>query len=1193
MTWPAEPHADDALAAHADEGWRLGVTCVEDLDAGREPDPATQAAAIGHLRTAVMDGVDGVVLREPMLCDLLGVLLLHVPAGDVTVADDAHAAFAEGLDCPELEQPQRLSLLAGVLQACRRRLIEVQSPAVDAYHPPPDIAEARDALVDAARELFLAVPLDHEWSAAAATALIRALAVRLVGDTRAADDAADLLRLVRARPDLRATEGPDEGGTLVLITGQALMIAYEHDGREDHLVAVADLVAEAHGWPDLPPQVRPLATSMLASAIVNGPEGGVLADRLAEAGGLLDDVLAQLPADDPHRPQIEAQRAILLKRLATGGGETALADAAAELDRAAGLLAAPDTAGDTTGTRSMLTGLLGGVLDTRFQQRQDLRDARASLRHTERALSELSGSDLQRAMLLGNQAVGLLRLGWTERSPEAVAQALVSVREALDVAPPGSPIELQLHGILAGTLLLRSGAERTEERTATLREAWAAAERASAEEPPNPQTLVIQLALAQLLGAEDSSVAQSAANAKERLRQARAALHAAGRSTEAIDTVESLFGAVTVHRHDVGAAAIDDALATTDARLAGLQPTQLAWQMLAMQRARLLRRRDTLRWRESLARMKDDPAEPDVPLARLREWLDRGGSDIGEMRELVAGGLVREIQGSPDRRQSRAAGLQVLHGHVLRVLLQSGTRDAVVTAQAASGDSHEVVAWCLADGADDEAITALETGRALTLLAVGAAGSVGARLEAAGEPELARAWRDSQDGTGRAADLPVPDDVRHRVIDRLAAAGDLTELLRPPDRRALAATLRELGYDALVYLVPRGRSPNQGPDGGTGWDFDGESDETRPGEDGASRPGGALTVTAGEHVRWLELPELAVGPHTAVGEYLRAHHTLLGLGVAAGDRDAWRDSLDRICRWAWEAAMGPLMPTLSRIHADRRARVVLVPVDALCVVPWHAAHPPSDADLPAGERRYATDTVTFSYAASGGLLTRVAQQPRSPLGSAVLLVGDPGGDLPFAQAETQALRAAFYPDAAIWGEPPELTQAAATPARIGRRLADEGCSLLHYAGHATVDPVTPGSSALVLGDQRLRAETISRLTPAVGYCVCLAACTTHLTTRAFDEVFTLSTAFMLGGATTVLGSLWRLKDAGTAIFMFMIHHHLGRGLRPVDALRRAQTWMLDEGRRVPASMPPALREAITGVDLTDPVTWAGVVHQGW
>jgi CHAT domain-containing protein len=141
--------------------------------------------------------------------------------------------------------------------------------------------------------------------------------------------------------------------------------------------------------------------------------------------------------------------------------------------------------------------------------------------------------------------------------------------------------------------------------------------------------------------------------------------------------------------------------------------------------------------------------------------------------------------------------------------------------------------------------------------------------------------------------------------------------------------------------------------------------------------------------------------------------------------------------------------------------------------------------------------------------------------------------------------------------------------------------------------VTPGSSALVLGDQRLRAETISRLTPAVGYCVCLAACTTHLTTHAFDEVFTLSTAFMLGGATTVLGSLWRLKDAGTAIFMFMIHHHLGRGLRPVDALRRAQTWMLDEGRRVPASMPPALREAITGVDLTDPVTWAGVVHQGW
>src|SRR5262249_44677141 len=143
------------------------------------------------------------------------------------------------------------------------------------------------------------------------------------------------------------------------------------------------------------------------------------------------------------------------------------------------------------------------------------------------------------------------------------------------------------------------------------------------------------------------------------------------------------------------------------------------------------------------------------------------------------------------------------------------------------------------------------------------------------------------------------------------------------------------------------------------------------------------------------------------------------------------------------------------------------------------------------------------------------------------------------------------------------TDAAATPARLRSALAHGGHSLFHYAGHATVDAVQPGSSALVLGDQRLRAEGISRLTPASGYCVCLSACTTHLATDAFDEVFTLSTAFLLGGASTVLGSLWRMKDAGTAVLMFLVHHYLSRGARPVDALHKAQMWMLNADRRIP------------------------------
>jgi hypothetical protein len=60
----------------------------------------------------------------------------------------------------------------------------------------------------------------------------------------------------------------------------------------------------------------------------------------------------------------------------------------------------------------------------------------------------------------------------------------------------------------------------------------------------------------------------------------------------------------------------------------------------------------------------------------------------------------------------------------------------------------------------------------------------------------------------------------------------------------------------------------------------------------------------------------------------------------------------------------------------------------------------------------------------------------------------------------------------------------------------------------------------------------------------------------------------------------------------MLHHYLSRGHRPADALHRAQSWMLRPGRSVPAAMPDSIREALPRLDLTDPIMWAGLTHQG-
>ena len=332
--------------------------------------------------------------------------------------------------------------------------------------------------------------------------------------------------------------------------------------------------------------------------------------------------------------------------------------------------------------------------------------------------------------------------------------------------------------------------------------------------------------------------------------------------------------------------------------------------MLIMQQARILRHRDSVNWRRSAQSAAAQSVSGDVRAQALTDWLLHAESQASELGPLMARHLIERVRDSLDRRRSRELGVDVLRGHALRVLLQSGTHDAISIARTASGDAHEVVTWCLADGADDDAVKALEMGRGLTMLAAGASGSVSERLEGIGEPELAREWRQSHDDGDPAttsAGTAVPSDVRHRVLDRLAASGDLTALLRSADRSGVATTLRELGYDALVYLIPQGRSQAD-PD--TGRPLRGNGD--------VGRPGGALMVTAGGQLRWQNLPELTIRPDGVISVYLKAHRALLTGGGQPEDRDAWRRSLEDTCQWAWRAAMHPLQPMLAHLHENRR-----------------------------------------------------------------------------------------------------------------------------------------------------------------------------------------------------------------------------------------------------------------------------------
>ncbi|MFD0429574.1 CHAT domain-containing protein [Streptomyces zhihengii] len=112
--------------------------------------------------------------------------------------------------------------------------------------------------------------------------------------------------------------------------------------------------------------------------------------------------------------------------------------------------------------------------------------------------------------------------------------------------------------------------------------------------------------------------------------------------------------------------------------------------------------------------------------------------------------------------------------------------------------------------------------------------------------------------------------------------------------------------------------------------------------------------------------------------------------------------------------------------------------------------------------------------------------------------------------------------------------------------------------------------------------------------VVLAACRTNVSGHGYDEAYSLSTAFLVAGARSVVGSLWPVPDDATSLLMYMTHHYLSReGLPPGSALRRAQLWMLDTGRQAPPGMPTDMVARVGDIKADDLVGWAGFTHLGW
>jgi hypothetical protein len=550
---------------------------------------------------------------------------------------------------------------------------------------------------------------------------------------------------------------------------------------------------------------------------------------------------------------------------------------------------------------------------------------------------------------------------------------------------------------------------------------------------------------------------------------------------------------------------------------------------------------------------------------------------------------ARDDRARDDRAGSRLAGLEALRGHAWRSLLQTDATASMLAMRPVVEQANEVAAWCVVDSEPAQAAQALDACRGMALQAASRARDVPDLLDLAGQAALAGTWRALAGGTH-------PVELRQRVMralldhDASGNTGTRVGLLDPPEVTDIADALRAAGADALVYLVPQ------------------SDDQPRP---------LAVVVPAKGSPEILNLSILAARFNALEG-YLATGLARTPDRTRAGTREmepaddtglstvdpngaagrARRDALSALTDWAWHAAMGDILDYCARQGMTRPYRLVLVPMGAFGLVPWHAARRPGGG--------YVVHDAALSYAASARMFCASIRREPVPPRAESLIVGNPTGDLSHAGEEAAAICDTLRPTARYLGlRPGRAADGAGTVEAVLdwlRPSLDADRGLLHLACHADVVPNGPERSYLWLAGEDGAAQlTARRILDEVqrspgGFrlsTVVLAACSTGVAGTAYDEAFSLATVFLTAGARSVIGSLWRVPDDATSLLMYMLHHQLVVGrLGPAQALRRAQLWMLDPGRRIPEEMPEALRLRIPAIDPDDLSGWAGFTHLG-
>jgi hypothetical protein len=254
------------------------------------------------------------------------------------------------------------------------------------------------------------------------------------------------------------------------------------------------------------------------------------------------------------------------------------------------------------------------------------------------------------------------------------------------------------------------------------------------------------------------------------------------------------------------------------------------------------------------------------------------------------------------------------------------------------------------------------------------------------------------------------------------------------------------------------------------------------------------------------------------------------------------NTIDEVCRWLGSAVVGPLLPVLD---PSPDLRLTLVPCDYLSLLPLHAAWVVDRGALDG--RRFPLLERDVAYIPNAQVLRAVAALPPARLDRDVLVIAEPASadpELPASVAEAAAIKRVWPSSQRAWRKDDVLR-------------AIPGCTLAHFATHATSLPGRPLRSSIDVADgaEIEVHELMSVPFRSAPLCVLSACETAAVGATVPDEGTGLVGGLLSARARGVVAAMWLVDDDATNVLMTLLH----QGLRTLPdarvALSRAQSRM--------------------------------------